>query len=202
MTIRSIMLAVAFLVPMSASAQTGAFCTAVYDANGSRVGQAAQALGVTTLLLSQNGRVVRLNVTATEISGGGAVFYSEAGCTGDAYMLRPQLQPLAVNEPSTSDVWYPDTLAVIAQIDTVSERDNTGVCTPMFRTDLKLPALNMTLPTFTPPFHLEPEPCFTPAEPSPEQFIHGCIKTNGTLKIVDDPADCSNRETPISWLGE
>ena len=34
------------------------------------------------------------------------------------------------------------------------------------------------------------------------QVIHGCIKTNGTLKIVSDPAECSDRETPISWLGE
>jgi hypothetical protein len=34
------------------------------------------------------------------------------------------------------------------------------------------------------------------------QVINGCIKGNGTLKIVTDPADCSDRETPISWLGE
>ncbi len=58
------------------------------------------------------------------------------------------------------------------------------------------------LSPFTPPFHLEPEPCFTPDEPTPDQFIHGCIKTNGTIKVVNDPADCSDRETPISWLGE
>ena len=41
-----------------------------------------------------------------------------------------------------------------------------------------------------------------PADPDPEQIINGCIRTNGTLKIVDDPAGCSSRETPISWLGE
>ena len=59
----------------------------------------------------------------------------------------------------------------------------------------------MPLSPFTPPFPPEPEPCFTPDEPDPEQFIHGCIKTNGTLKIVNDRADCSDRETPISWVG-
>ena len=32
------------------------------------------------------------------------------------------------------------------------------------------------------------------------QVINGCIKSNSTLKIVNDPADCSDRETPISWL--
>ena len=34
------------------------------------------------------------------------------------------------------------------------------------------------------------------------QVINGCIKINGTLKFVNDRADCSDRETPISWLGE
>ena len=58
----------------------------------------------------------------------------------------------------------------------------------------------MTLPTYTPPFHLEPEACFMPEAPDPEQIINGCIKSNGTLKIVDDPVECSDREMPISLL--
>jgi hypothetical protein len=32
------------------------------------------------------------------------------------------------------------------------------------------------------------------------QVINGCAKTkNGALRIVADPADCTSRETPISW---
>ena len=32
------------------------------------------------------------------------------------------------------------------------------------------------------------------------QVINGCVKTkNGALRIVADPADCTARETPISW---
>lgn len=31
------------------------------------------------------------------------------------------------------------------------------------------------------------------------QVIHACIKSNGTISIVSGPADCSPRETPISW---
>lgn len=31
------------------------------------------------------------------------------------------------------------------------------------------------------------------------QVINGCIKNNGTLKIVADLAQCSSRDTPISW---
>jgi len=37
-------------------------------------------------------------------------------------------------------------------------------------------------------------------DPDPEQFINGCIKKNGTIKVVDDPVECSAGETPISWL--
>ena len=32
-----------------------------------------------------------------------------------------------------------------------------------------------------------------------ENMIHGCIKKNGTLKIVSGPGNCSSGETPISW---
>jgi hypothetical protein len=32
------------------------------------------------------------------------------------------------------------------------------------------------------------------------QVIDGCVKTkNGAPRIVADPADCTSRETPISW---
>ena len=32
------------------------------------------------------------------------------------------------------------------------------------------------------------------------QVINACVKTkNGALRIVSDPADCTSRETPISW---
>ena len=35
------------------------------------------------------------------------------------------------------------------------------------------------------------------------QTINGCVKNNnGALRIVADPADCTPRETPISWLGQ
>lgn len=99
-------------------------------------------------------------------------------------------------------LFYPDLTASVTQITVQSLLDgDTGVCVPFSDTIDLVPALQFPI-AFTTPFHLEPEPCFTPPEPTPEQFIHGCIKTNGTLKIVNDPADCSDRETPISWLGE
>ncbi len=39
MTIRTIVLAMAVLIPISAGAQTAAECVAVYDWNGTRVGR-------------------------------------------------------------------------------------------------------------------------------------------------------------------
>ena len=42
-----------------------------------------------------------------------------------------------------------------------------------------------------------------PDDPDPEKVINGCVKNkNGALRIVTDPADCSDRETPISWVGQ
>ena len=40
---------------------------------------------------------------------------------------------------------------------------------------------------------------FASGASSQENLIHGCITKKGTLKIVSDPANCSSRETPISW---
>ena len=31
------------------------------------------------------------------------------------------------------------------------------------------------------------------------QVINGCIKANGTLKVISVPGNCGNNETPISW---
>ena len=98
-------------------------------------------------------------------------------------------------------VWYPDTKAIPVSIWVRSRRGNgTGVCESAGRDMVVYPALSMTLPAYTPPFRLESEPCFTPPDPDPEQVINGCVKDkNGALRIVADPADCTSRETPISW---
>ena len=34
------------------------------------------------------------------------------------------------------------------------------------------------------------------------QVVNGCIMSNGALKLVTDPADCSSRETPIAFSDE
>jgi hypothetical protein len=152
----------ALLVPISASAQTDTFCTAVHDANGDRVGQAAQSGGVTTLLLNQNDVVVRLRAQTGRIEGNATIFYTEASCNGDAYMLANFVQPEAGKDYLSNEVWYQDTTVLPTYINAASQRHISGACEPTPQGGEMVPALNFTLPAYTPPFHLEPEACFTP----------------------------------------
>ncbi len=62
----------ALLIPTSASTQTGAECVAVYDANRMWVGNATQSVDSTTVLLNQDGRVIRLNAAISGVLWGGA----------------------------------------------------------------------------------------------------------------------------------
>lgn len=122
-----------------------------------------------------------------ELQASQNLFFTEAFCTGDEYMIwETRVQPQA--HRVGTDVWHPDTLAMPAPLSPGSVRQaESGQCSNSVGAESStVPALNFTLPTFTPPFHLEPEPCFTPEEPDPEQFINGCIKKNGTIKVVDD----------------
>jgi hypothetical protein len=101
------------------------------------------------------------------------------------------------------DVYYsdppsvPQAVAMLSHIST--DIGHSGSCQEVTRTEVAVPAPHhFTIPLYNPPFSIEPEACFTPADPG--QAVNGCIKSNGTIKIVNDPADCSSRETPISWL--
>jgi hypothetical protein len=203
MTIRAIVLAVVFLVPISASAQTDAECVAVHDFNGIRVARADNADRYTEIHLSHQGRVVVLRVGRDEFVTSGTVYFTDANCTDGAFMTTLNAAPGSLALVVGTDVWYPDQTFPLATRLPASSIDTRGNCvdqdTPV---DDTVPAFNFTLPTFTPPFHLEAEPCAPPEGSDPEQVISGCIEGNGTLKIVDDPADCSSHETPISLLGQ
>jgi hypothetical protein len=154
-------LVAALLIPISASAQIDAECAAVHDANGLRVGRAYQHGDFTTVLLNVDGRVVNLRATRGKLRGESIVFFAEADCAGVGYIeewLLPEAQLIG------NDLYYPDTLA-ITRINLVSRRIHTGECNtegglPAAR-DV-FPAPHATLPTYTQPFHLEPEACYTP----------------------------------------
>lgn len=103
------------------------------------------------------------------------------------------------------DVYYSDPPSVPENVTFQSlistDVGHTGSCETTNRTEEVVAAPHhFTIPQYTPPFVIEPEECFTPPDPDPEQIINGCISKNGTLKIVADAADCSSRETPITLL--
>ena len=164
MTIRTIVLAVVFLVPMSAGAQTDAGCAAVYDSIGTRVGRLHDSGGGdATVLFEHEGRVAKIIFTRNEINDTEKVFFTEANCTGDAFM-RTRGQVVTVAQAVGNDVWYPDHGAAELFAQPIeSNQDQFGFCDNDGLTEVSqvVPAYTFTLPAFTPPFHLEPEPCFT-----------------------------------------
>jgi len=157
-----LVLVTALLVPISAGAQESADCVAIIDANGTRV---ARWQGSSTVLFDHQGRVARLSlVTNTRLDANANLFFTGANCTGDEYMIwETPVQPEA--HGVGTDIWYPDTTATAApQFINSSEAAESGQCNPVGSTmDFMVPAFNFTLPTFTPPYHLEPEACFTPS---------------------------------------
>lgn len=193
-----IALVTALLSPISAEAQTDVDCVAVHDTNDTRIGR-WQGGGVH---FEDQGVLVRLDVGAGGFGVSENLFYTEPACTGDEYMHEGDFGDFfARRRIIGSDVWHIDPADVGVEVPVESYRDASGSCNEGANLGDGVPALVFTLPTFTTPFHLEPEPCFTPPGPDPEQFINGCIAKNGTLKIVAGPADCTSRETPITLLG-
>lgn len=63
-----------------------------------------------------------------------------------------------------NDFWYPDTTAMPAPLSPGSVRQaDSGQCSnSVGALSSAVLAYTFTLPTFTPPFHLEPEACDTP----------------------------------------
>ena len=152
----------AVLIPISASAQTGVDCAAIIDSIGTRV---ARWQGGSPVLFGHQGRVARFSLVGkTRLEANANLYFTEANCTGDEYMIwETQVQPQA--HQVGTDVWYPDTTATAAPLAPGSRRSaESGFCTnSVGALPAAVPAFNFTLPTFIPPFHLEPEACFTPA---------------------------------------
>jgi hypothetical protein len=159
----------ALVIPISASAQTDAECVAVYDSVGTRVARASIHPGGGLSIdayafFEDDGILAPLAVYRDVLHGSTAVYFTGTNCTGDAYMLRPEsIQTEA--HLGGNVVWYPDTAATSAGV-TVGYQKLAGTdsCSAnnTFLSDA-VPAYTFTLPTFTPPFHLESEACYTPS---------------------------------------
>jgi hypothetical protein len=98
-----------------------------------------------------------------ELAASSNLYFTNANCTGDEYMIwESGIQPQA--HRVGTDVWYADTTAIPAPLSPGSRRNaDSGFCdNSVGAIGSAVPAFNFTLPTYTPPFHLEPEACYTP----------------------------------------
>ena len=162
MTIRIILFAVAFLIPISAGAQTPVDCMAVYDANGTRVARTYEGVGTVVVPLdtvfSDQGRLFVLKAATDRIFGDAELLFTGDDCTGDAFITLPGWLPRAHLLADSTDGWYPDETAAPVTIIRHSEINPThDSCSPNLvgvEIENVFPAIPFTLPTFMPPFHL------------------------------------------------
>ena len=207
----------ALLAAGSAEAQTADIdCVALVDSVGTRIARAVQEVenNATDFYIRHNGLAIPLRVLNQIIVGStgaqGGIGHGDIAWFTDANCSSPPL--IAVKESvnrtilpasvvvAEQNVFYSDPTSVPQRIEVLSlKHDGIEICSPASpQLIATVPAIaQFELPQYTSPYHLEPEPCSTP---EPEQFINGCISKNGTLKIVDDPAGCTSRETPITLL--
>lgn len=212
-------LVAALFIPISAGAQADIDCVALVDSDSTRVARAVQDVEVNAIdfYVRHNGLAIPLRVvnqtivgstgTQTIIGDGGIVWFVDADCSSQP------LIPVSENLNSTilpasavvaeQNVYYSDPASVPQRIEVLSlKHDDNGICSPDTREIAAVPAVaQFEIPQYMSPYHLEPEPCFTPPDPDPEQIINACVKNKGgAMRMVADPADCTARETPITLL--
>jgi hypothetical protein len=154
-------LVTALLIPISASAQTDAECLGVYDAFNDRVGRADSIGQRMEVLFSDQGHAAQLEVSRESLLGDDqqGVWFSGADCTGDIYMTQKE-DLIQIAYLDGNDLWYPDTKATPVLFAATSVFDD-GTCYSESRLLPLVPGFHSTV-SFTPPFHVELEPCYTP----------------------------------------
>jgi len=158
-----LVLVTALLIPFSASAQQSADCVAVHDWNGTRVGRAHESIADAAVLFDHEGRVAQIVLDRRSIRSLERVYFTGANCTGDMFMVT-QGKVNVTAQVVGSDVWYPDLSAAEVSFTAGSVQEKTGICNDgVVPANEVVPAYTFTMPSFTPPFHLEPEACFTPS---------------------------------------
>ena len=159
MTLGAIILAVAFLVPISAGAQQSADCVGVYDADGARIGRVGGYFDW-AISYAVGGRAITVGANNNGFKAD-SVFYTDANCSSAPWLGAHNYFGGRSFDGTT--IIYPDPDAADSQISVQSRFDNTsGVCLPFSTLAPLVPALQFPLPAFTLPFHLEPEACFVP----------------------------------------
>lgn len=194
------LLIIMLFISISANAQESADCVGVYDDVGTRFGRTIPGDGPSlhAFFVEVDGVVIAMEVLSNRIRAGSRISFTDSTCSSAPFLPVPNKTPVSgVAALIGQTLYYADTTISQQSIGINSFRSTeTGICESEFNpTGDGLPALQATFPQRIPPFHLEVEPCF------PEGIINGCVKSNGTLRIVDDAESCMQNETLISWVG-
>jgi hypothetical protein len=157
--------AIAFATPSPAVAQlTDVDCLALFDADGTRIARSITT-NSTNVFFSKthNGFPVLIQAETDSLNSlGGTLYFTDANCSSTPFVYNPDdmLPTVLIGQ----DVYYSDPTAVdqnIRALSYLSESDGSCYQTDEFR-DAAPVIGQFTLPQYTPPFHLEPEACYTP----------------------------------------
>jgi hypothetical protein len=158
----------ALLTPISAEAQASDVdCVALFDSDGTRVARVQSVNSSNlTFLKVHNGFPVVLQFFENGFrTRDDSVWFTDANCLSTAFVASDSENAISPSAIIGQDVYYADPAAVpqnVQVLSYLSEAD--GSCQPTNTFQDAAPVIGQfTLPQYTPPFHLEPEPCYTPS---------------------------------------
>jgi hypothetical protein len=163
-----IVLVAAFHVPSPAEAQVSDVdCVAIFDSDGNRVARSQVPTSSGGVFhMGHNGFAVPLYMDDQTINGSvGFLRFTDTSC-----LSTPFIQPISGGSvgPESAvigqEVYYTEAPSDTQAVQLRSRLNlSSGVCQTENAIDEVTPALGQfSLPAFTPPFHLEPEACYTP----------------------------------------
>jgi len=152
-------IAALLIAPQAAEAQ---LCIAAFDSAGMRVATASLDGNVADAWFDQGNQVTRLEVRRNSLEGNTTVYFTELDCTGIAYIERSGLVTQA-HLVGNSVTFADATANEVPNALSASQRfGGTGEClNGQGSVNNAQPTLTFSIPTFSPPFHLEAEDCFS-----------------------------------------
>ena len=170
-------------VATTAEAQTltSVDCAAVFDDDGTRVGRMSPAAGTHGMLFEVDDIFFQLTASETAILGSTMLWYLNSTCQPPAYLIGSSSNPSPMPHSGVIGRTVYLGTGPLASSQAESYRDqSTGQCIELsFDKDLFLATEYVDLlPEWTPPFHVEAEPC---PEPSTTLLQGAAAATLGTL---------------------
>ena len=146
--------------PASAQTLTSVDCAAVFDDDGTRVGRLH---GDREVFFEVDDIHFALRVSPTEISTGNIFFYLNSTCQPPAYLAHETGGDASIM-PSTvvvgRTVYLPTGAPFSGEVQSRGNPSSPSCTTFSYTKDLVLASVYVDLlPAYTPPFHVEAEPC-------------------------------------------